>query len=126
MEAAVRLTLQQNPLRLVRLIAAVEKEPSCTVRLVGLALMVKSTTWIATVTECVREPLVPVTVNKKLPLVAALTTTPTETPWLAAKVTELGLRVAEKPGDEDTERLTLPEKPPSPATEIVTVDCMPA
>lgn len=56
----------------------------------------------------------------------ALTTTPTETPWFAAKVTELGVRVAEKPGDEDTDRLTLPEKPPSPETERTTVDCMPA
>jgi hypothetical protein len=63
-EAAVRLTLQQNPLRLVTLIVPVEKEPSCTVRLVGLALMVKSTTWIGTVMKCVREPLVPVTVTK--------------------------------------------------------------
>lgn len=62
-EAAVRLTLQQNPLRLVRLIEPIEKEPSCTVRLVG-AMMVKSTTWIETETECVREPLVPVTVSK--------------------------------------------------------------
>jgi hypothetical protein len=51
-------------LRLVRLILAVEEEPSCTVRLIGLALMVKSTTWIGTVTECVKEPLVPVTVKK--------------------------------------------------------------
>lgn len=63
-EAAVRLTLQQNPLRLVRLIVPVEKDPSCTVKLIGLALMVKSTTWIGTVTECAREPLIAVTVSK--------------------------------------------------------------
>jgi hypothetical protein len=63
-EAAVRLTLQQKPLRLVRLIVAVEKEPSCTVRLLGLAPMVKSTTWIETVKECVRAPLVAVPVNR--------------------------------------------------------------
>jgi hypothetical protein len=41
---------------------------------------------------------------------------------LAVKVTELGLRVGEMPGVDDTERLTLPEKPPTPTTEIVTED----
>jgi len=61
--AAVRLTLQQKPFILVRLIVEVEEAPTRIVMLAGLALIVKSTTVTEMVMECVKEPLVPTTVT---------------------------------------------------------------
>ncbi len=49
--AAVRLTEQQNPLTLARVIVVVDEDPTWTVRLAGLALMVKSTTLTSMVME---------------------------------------------------------------------------
>jgi hypothetical protein len=61
--AAVRLTLQQKLFILVRLIVEVEEAPTRIVMFVGLALIVKSTTVTEMVMECVKEPLVPMTVT---------------------------------------------------------------
>ncbi len=61
---AARLTKQQKPFEPDSVIVAAEKEPTCTVRLVGLAAMAKSTTRIVIVVECARDPLVPVTVTE--------------------------------------------------------------
>ena len=47
----VRLTMPANPLTLVTVIADVPALPALTVTVVGLAVMVKSTTWNVTVTE---------------------------------------------------------------------------
>jgi len=47
----VRLTMPANPLTLVTVIADVPALPALTVTVVGLAEMVKSTTWNVTVTE---------------------------------------------------------------------------
>ncbi len=69
---AVRLTKQQNPFKPESVIVAVEKDPTWTVRLVGLGAMVKSVTTTARVEEWVNEPLVPVTVTENVPAVAAL------------------------------------------------------
>ena len=57
----VRLTTAVNPLTPVTVIVDVPALPALTVTVVGLAVMVKSTTWYVTVTECERLPLVPVT-----------------------------------------------------------------
>ena len=57
----VKLTTPVNPLTPVIVIVDVPELPAFTVTVVGLAVMVKSTTWYVTVTECDRLPLVPVT-----------------------------------------------------------------
>ncbi len=61
---AVRPIEQQKPFKPDNVIVAVEKEPTCTVRMVGLAAMLKSTTTIVTVVERASDPLVPVTVTE--------------------------------------------------------------
>ena len=57
----VRLTTPAKPLTALTVIEDVPAEPAFTVTLVGLAVIVKSWTLNVTVTECEREPLVPVT-----------------------------------------------------------------
>ena len=69
---AVRLRKQQNPFNPESATVVVEKDPTWTVRLVGLGAMVKSVTTITSVEEWVNEPLVPVTVTENVPAVAAL------------------------------------------------------
>ncbi len=49
--AAVKPMEQQKPLTLDTVIVVLDDEPTCTLRLVGLALMVKSTTLMLTVME---------------------------------------------------------------------------
>jgi hypothetical protein len=62
--AAERPTEQQYPFRLVRVIVALEEDPSGIAITAGLALMVKSTTLTDMVRECDREPLVAVIVTE--------------------------------------------------------------
>ena len=72
---AVRLTVPLNPLTGVTLIVDVPDELVETVRLVGLAVIVKSgvVTWrVMTAVVWCRSPLVPVTVTVKSPLVPAI------------------------------------------------------
>jgi len=57
----VRLTTPVNPLTPFTVIVDVPADPALTVTVVGLAVIVKSTTWYVTVTEWDRPPLVPVT-----------------------------------------------------------------
>ena len=59
----VRLTILLKPWRAVTVIVEVAAVPAFTVTLVGLAEIVKSWTVKATVAECERLPLVPVTVT---------------------------------------------------------------
>jgi len=60
---AVRLTTPLKPWSAVTVIVEVPAPFALTVTLVGLAAMVKSCTVKVTVAECVRVPLVPVTVT---------------------------------------------------------------
>jgi hypothetical protein len=62
--AAERLTEQQYPFRLDRVIATPEDDPSGTVSTVGPALIVKSTMSTEMVRECEREPRVAVIVTE--------------------------------------------------------------
>ena len=56
--------LQQKPFRLETVIVVLEEEPSWTATLAGVALTEKSNTLTSTVTERVKDPLVPVIVTK--------------------------------------------------------------
>ena len=56
-------TLPEKPLMLVSVRVELDDVPGGTFRALGLAKMLKSTTWTTTLTECVREPLVPVIVT---------------------------------------------------------------
>jgi hypothetical protein len=62
---ADRLTVPVKPFRGATLIVELPPTPALTLTLVGLEEMVKSDVWTETETlvECVREPLVPVTVT---------------------------------------------------------------
>ena len=59
-----KVTVPAKPLTGATAMAEVPATPALTVRLVGLADSVKSWMWYMTVAECVRVPLVPVTVAK--------------------------------------------------------------
>ena len=62
---ADRVTVPVKPFRGAMLIVELPPTPALTLTLVGLGEMVKSDVWTETETlvECVREPLVPVTVT---------------------------------------------------------------
>ena len=64
----VRLTTPAKPFTAVIVIVEVPAEPALTVTLVGDAVIVKSWTTNVTVTECDRDPLVPVTKTCLLPV----------------------------------------------------------
>jgi hypothetical protein len=64
----VRVTVLLKPLSPVRVIVEFAGDPALSVRLVGLAKIVKSTTWNVTATTCVRGPLVPETETVSFPM----------------------------------------------------------
>jgi len=72
-----------KPLAAVTLIVELVREPASATKLVGLAAIVKSTTWNVTVAIRVSEPLVPVTVTLLFPALG----------YVQLKVTELDVIV---------------------------------
>jgi hypothetical protein len=89
------------------------------VRLVGLALIVKSTALTPIVIEWVSSPLVPVTVTEYEPAAVALSDMVVETCWLGATLIGLLFSDDESPVEDEMERLIVPVNP----LKLVTVIC---
>jgi hypothetical protein len=123
--SAVRFTTPLNPFVAVTAMVAVPDEPALTVRLVGLAVTVKSWVLYVTVAECDRVPLVPVTVTVYVP--AEPEQERLEVPEVPS-VTLVGVDVQAKPvlGDTVADRLTVPVNPFTAATVMVEVPLEPA
>jgi hypothetical protein len=111
-----RETDPENPLRLVRVRVAVPGEPDCIVMLDELLEMLKSgviTTLTVTLVVWVRDPLVPVTVTVKVPVVDDETVRVEEPDPPEERETLVGLREAVKPEGETVEESdTVPMNPP--------------
>src|SRR5260370_19574392 len=119
----VSATVRVKPLTGATVIVEIAESPAFTVRLVGLAVIVKSTTLTVMVPVVWdRGPLVPVTVTVYVPAATALRLS-VEVP---EPVTLVGLRVAVKPVDGLAVSATTPLNPLRPVTVIVSVVVPPA
>ncbi len=106
--------------RLERVIVDVVEEPAATMRVAGVAEMLKSTTLTLTVAAWAREPLVPVTTAVNVPILEELTVR-VEKPGPAGDInTGLRLKNAVRP-EADTLRVTEPAKPAKLVRVIVEV-----
>jgi len=123
--SAARFTTLLNPLVAVTVMVAVPAEPVLIVRLVGLAVTVKSCVLYVTVAERDRVPLVPVTVTVYVP---------TEPEQERVEVPEVpsvmlvGVNVQVRPvvGEAVADRLTAPANPLIEVTVIAEVPLEPA
>ena len=116
-------TVPVKPLTGATVIVELAAAPARTVTLVGLAVTVKSLTVTVTVAECVRDPLVPVTVTVYTP--AGPVQDRAEV-WDAPKTILVGVRVHVRPaGDTVDVRATVPVNPFTGATVIVDVAAVP-
>ena len=111
-----------NPKRLWNRICELPVEPGETVRVTGLAVMLKSGTRTVTFSEWTRRPLVPVTITIKIPVGAVLLATTFRlslTVWPAARVTD-GFCIDTVNPVEEIEALsaTVPWNPPRLVTAI--------
>ena len=119
----VRATVPVNPFTGATVIVEVAAVPALTLTLVGLAVTVKSLTVTVTVAECVRDPLVPVTVTVYTP---AGPVQDRADVWDAPRTMLAGVRVQVRPAGETVEvRATVPVKPFTGATVIVEVAAVP-
>lgn len=123
--SAVRFTTPVNPFVAVTVIPAVPAEPVFTVRLVGLAVTVKSCVLYVTGVECDRVPLVPITVTVYVP--AEPEQERAEVPEVP-NVILVGVNEHVRPvvGETIAERLTPPANPFTEVTVIVEVPLEPA
>src|SRR5438093_2891796 len=119
--ALVRVTVPEKPLTGARVMVEVAATPTFTLKLVGLAVTVKSgmATLNVTVALCDNVPPVPVTVTTKLPLVVAVH----ERVEVPEPITLVGIRVHVTPvaGLLVDVRLTTPANPLIGVTVIVEV-----
>ncbi len=121
---SVRLTVPAKPLTLETVMVEVSGVPSAPVTVVGFSEMVKSCTMQVTVVVWDTVPLVPITVMVKVPALPLPDSVEVpEPPGI-----EVGLSVAEKPVDGDTEALrkTVLVKPWTGDTVMVEVHVVPA
>jgi hypothetical protein len=123
---AVRATLPVSPFWRVTLIVLTPLDPWVRLTLAGAAESAKSGapfTVRTMVVELVKLPEVPVIVTVAVPVVAVL---PAENVSVLVVKVLLGIKEAVTPlGKPVADKLTLPEKPPSGANEIVLVPVVP-